>query len=107
MNLLLGNKREDYINPIQCFELFFGREVIDTFVEQSIIYYNQMLNIGKISKYKDSSSTYFILNKHGVNKQDILAFLGKIVFMGINKSNDRLGIATLIIFPRIYKHLKI
>ena len=86
----LGIKTE--LNELQCFQLFFSDKIINSLVQESNNYYKKILiekygtNYMEIILSKNSFGTYpFLYVTRGISREDILAFIGMRIYMGIRK----------------------
>jgi len=74
---------------LDCFKLFFSSDVIDLIIEQSKLYFSQETKKGKIKLSDNNCSTYYLFNKFGLKREDILSYFGAIIFMGINEKPEQ------------------
>ena len=80
---------EDVETPLDTFRLFFTDELLEKIAEDSNKYYHEKLKLlygddYKEKKYTKNSLPSLFLSK-GINKYDILVFIGIRIYMGINK----------------------
>ena len=75
--------------PLDSFRLFFTDELLEKIAEDSNKYYHEKLQLQygpdyKTKKYTKNSLPFLFLSK-GINKYDILVFIGIRIYMGINR----------------------
>ena len=75
--------------PIDCFRIFFCDEILEKIAEGSAHHYEEELKLLYGEEYKtreySKNSLPYLFMKRGINKEDILAFVGIRIFMGIHK----------------------
>ena len=83
---------EELLNEYTCFKLMFTNEILEFFVKESNIYYEKFLkekfgdNYKEIIFTKNSYNTYpYLYITKGIKKEDIIAFIGIRIFMGLHK----------------------
>jgi len=68
---------------------------MDKVVIESAEYYHHQLSKGLIKKSENHGTTYYIFEKNGLNKSDILLYFGTLIFMRINQINTIIGVGIL------------
>ena len=86
------NDNPEHMNELQFFRLLFSDEILNLLVEESNNYYRNVLiaqfgeDFKKVILSKESTGSYpYLYVTKGINREDILAYLGIRIYMGIHK----------------------
>ena len=95
MNEEEKNKDCNHMTELDIFQLFFSDEIIKLLVQESNNYYQKILfekygsdykNLILSQESKNSNNKYlFYFVTRGISKEDILAFIGIRIYMGLHK----------------------
>ena len=99
-------------NELEYFQLLFSDEILEMLSEESNTYYKKVLSEIELTYYKkiiiskESTSSYqYLYVTKGITKEDILAYVGVRIYMGLHKipSIERYWRTKSLYQPRINK----